>query len=375
MRIGVMLRHLGSERGGIGRYTRSIVEKLLAIDDRNNYVLFYSDEKMLGRYSRFSNVEEVVLKESCKLLWDQVTVPRAVRAHKVDLLFNPKASVPLGAPCKTVLVLHGADWFMAPENYSYPYRMYHRIAATLYARKADAIIMASQDAARRIQDFVGSTRGKTVAIHHGVSEEFRPVQDRRYLDEVRRKYRLPERFILYVGKIYPMKNVAGIIKAFDRLRGAIPHKLVIAGAPSWKAKGELAPIRERGLGDDVLLTGWVPDADLPAFYNLADVFLFPSLYEGFGIPLVEAMACGCPVVTSTAGACPEVVGDAAVTVDPRDIGAIAAATQGVLSDPARARDLAARGFRRARMFSWDAAARRTLEVFERVAGGVAGRPA
>jgi len=330
---------------------------------------------VLGRYSRFKNAKEVVLKAPSKLLWDQVTVPRFVRARRVDLLFNPKASVPLGAPCKTVLVLHGADWFMVPESYSLHYRMYHRIAATLYARKADAIIMASEDAARRMQDFVGSARGKTVGIHHGVSEEFRTIEDRRYLEEVGRKYNLPERFILYVGQIYPMKNVAGIIRAFDRLRGAIPHKLVIAGAPSWKAESELAPIRELGLGGDVLLTGWLPDADLPAFYNLADVLLFPSLYEGFGIPLVEAMACGCPVVTSTAGACPEVVGDAAVTVDPKDIEAIAAATQSVLSDPARARDLAARGFRRARMFSWDTAARRTLEVFERVAGGIPGRPA
>jgi glycosyltransferase involved in cell wall biosynthesis len=375
MRIGVMLRHLGTERGGIGRYTQSLVDKLLAIDTTNQYVMLYKDGDLLGSYSGFPNAEERVLSGSSHLIWDQEAVPRFAWAQKFDLLFNPKLSVPLFAPCKTVLVLHGADWFAVPEMYSFHYQVYHKVAATLYSRKADAIVVASQDAADKIQQFVKAARGKTVAIHHGVSEEFRPIDDRGYLDDVRQRYGLPERFILYLGKIYPMKNVARIIRAYARLRNEIPHKLVIAGSPSWKSEGELAPIHELGLDKDVLVTGWVPDGALPAFYNLADLFVFPSLYEGFGIPLLEAMACGCPVVTSTAGACPEVVGGAAVLVDPTDVEAIARATRNLLTEPTRAQDLVAKGLRRARMFSWEASARRTLELFERVAGEASGHPA
>jgi glycosyltransferase involved in cell wall biosynthesis len=213
-----------------------------------------------------------------------------------------------------------------------------------------------------------AARGKTVAIHHGVDDEFYPMLDKYTLTTVRDKYRLPDPFLLYVGKIYPMKNVSGVITAFSHLRDQIPHKLVIVGPPGPRAERELAPIRRYGLENDVLLLGRVPDRDLPAIYSLADVFVFPSLYEGFGIPLLEAMACGCPVVTSLAGACPEVVDDAALLVDPTDVRAIAAATHDILTNVGLAQTLRAKGLERAKGFTWEKCARETLAVFEQVLG-------
>jgi glycosyltransferase involved in cell wall biosynthesis len=366
MRIGVMLRHLPTESGGIGRYTRKLLDHLLRIDKENDYFLFHKDASAVGVYRGLPNVQELSKPAPSKLLWDQVIVPRLARSLKLDLIFNPKISAPWRTLCNTVIMLHGADWFEVPQSYSLSNRVYHQFAATLYSQKADAIIACSHDAATRLEQRIPAARGKIVAVHHGVDEEFYPVMDDDTLSTVRHKYSLPDPFLLYVGKIYPMKNVSGVVRAFSHLRDQIPHKLVIVGPPGPRAERELAPIRTYGLENDVVLVGRVPDQDLPAIYSLADVFLFPSLYEGFGIPLLEAMACGCPVVTSVAGACPEVVGDAAVLVDPNDVRAIAAAAYDVVTNPTLAQTLRAKGLERAKAFTWEKCARETLGVFERV---------
>jgi glycosyltransferase involved in cell wall biosynthesis len=365
MRIGIMLRHLPTELGGIGRYTKSLLHGLLSIDTKNEYFLFHQDAAATGAYSTFPNVRELFKPSPSKFFWDHVIVPHWIRELSIDLIFSPKISVPLRNVCRSVLMMHGADWFEAPQNYSLPHRVYHGLAATLYSKRADAIIAASGDAAERLARHIPAARGKLVAIHHGVNSEFKPITDSHRLDAMREKYRLPERFILYVGKIYPMKNVGGIITAFSLVRGDIPHKLVIVGPAVGRAESELAPIKRYNLEQDVMVLGRVPDEDLPEIYSLADLFLFPSLYEGFGIPLLEAMACGCPVVTSFAGSCPEVVGEAARLVDPRDAQAIATAALEVVTNAGLAQTLRAKGLQRAKAFTWEKCARETLAVFER----------
>jgi glycosyltransferase involved in cell wall biosynthesis len=164
-----------------------------------------------------------------------------------------------------------------------------------------------------------------------------------------------------------MKNVSGILRAFAAIRGRIPHKLVLVGKLHPWAPNELALIDELGIGDSVVHLGYVPDEDVPLFYNLADVFVFPSLFEGFGIPILEAMASGCPVVTSTAGACPEVAGDAALLVDPNDVGAIAHAIQRLATDAGLRETMRARGLARVRRFSWEDAADQSVRVLEGIA--------
>lgn len=366
MRIGIMLRHLPTETGGIGRYTHKLLQYLLATDRSNEYFILHRDDSALGAYQQFPNVQELCKPSPSKLLWDQIVIPSWAKQLSLDLVFNPKMSAPLRAPCSTVIMMHGADWFEVPQSYSLPNRIYHEFAATLYSKSAAAVIVASHDAADKLEQHIPAAKGKTVAVHHGVDKEFYRITDAERLNAVRAKYQLPERFILYVGKIYPMKNVSGIVAAYAELRDQIPHKLVLAGGAGPRAERELATIKQRNLEDDVILTGRVPDEDLPPLLSLAEAFVFPSLYEGFGIPLLEAMACGCPVVTSTAGSCPEVVGDAAVVVDPRDIGAIAAAVHDLLNNPNRAQTLVGRGLERVKSFTWEKCAQETLAVFEQV---------
>jgi glycosyltransferase involved in cell wall biosynthesis len=366
MRIAVMLRHLDLEHGGIGTYTRQLLAALLRIDAGNRYLFLYRNARLLGSYAQHPNVEEAALSAPSALVWDQLAVPWAARRAGIDLIFNPKLSAPVVTRARTILIMHGAEWFLFPKSFTIPYRIYHKVFARLYARQAAAIITPSHDAARQVQHHLGLPPGKVVPIHHGLAPHFGPVTDRARLAAVRQKHRLPEQYILWVGQIYSPKNLPRILLAFAELRRRFPHKLVIVGRRSWKAEQELAPIRAHGLASDVILTGYVPDEDLIAIYSMASLLLAPSLYEGFGLCLLEAMACGCPVVTSRAGSCPEVVGDAAPLVDPRDVAGIADAAATILSYPQLAQMLVESGLRRAKEFSWERCARETLALFERV---------
>jgi glycosyltransferase involved in cell wall biosynthesis len=341
---------------------------MLAVDAWNRYVLLYSDERLLGSYAGRPNVEEHCLRAPLKLAWDQAAVPRLARRERLDVIFNPKFSVPLLTGVPSVLVLQGSDWFVMPWGSSRLDRLNHRLLVPAFCRKAGAIIVVSENIKRDLVQYLGVDPAKIRVVHYGLNPIFRPVRDPERLAEARRAYRLPERFLLYVGQIYPAKNFGGILRAFARLKERVPHKLVVAGEPRSDYQEDLALIGRLGLIDDVLFTGWIPQDGLPTLYSLADVFLLPSLYEGFGIPLIEAMGCGCPIVTASVGSPPEVTDGAALLVDPRDADAIADAVETIVTDGALRARLIERGSARARDFTWEKCARETLDVLEWLAG-------
>jgi glycosyltransferase involved in cell wall biosynthesis len=295
-------------------------------------------------------------------------VPLALRRERVDVVFSTKHSIPLAAFAPRVFMLHGADWIAFPENYYAVDRLYHRVALPLYLKSAERVITISHDSARRILDYMPEVAPKLSVVHHGLPPGFAPVGDGARRAAMRARHGLPERFLLYVGQVYPHKNVGGILRALALLRDRIPHPLVMVGRPSLKAERDMRLVEQLGLGDRVRFTGWVADEDLPVLYSLADAFVFPSLYEGFGVPLLEAMACGCPVVTSTGGSCAEVVGEAGLCVDPADPAAIAGAVLRVVTEPGLARELGRRGVERARRFTWERTARATLSILAEAAG-------
>ena len=190
-------------------------------------------------------------------------------------------------------------------------------------------------------------------------------------DFIRRKYKLPARFILYVGTLEPRKNLNTLLEAYAVLRHSLPEVgLVIAGGKGWLYESFFARLRTLDLEPHVTLTGFVPEADLPALINCAEVFAYPSVFEGFGLPPLEAMACGMPVVVSNASSLPEVVGEAGLSLAPRDISAWVEALSGVLLNPALRADLRARGLQRAAQFTWQAAARQTLALYQDLGGNL-----
>jgi glycosyltransferase involved in cell wall biosynthesis len=366
MKIGVMLRSL-TDVGGPGEYTRSLLSALLRIDRVNEYYLFIAEAALGARFQEFPNAHPVVLKSPSKLIFDQVLVPRAVRRYGCDVVINLKHSVPLLTGAPSIFVMHGADWLAFPQNYYFFDRMYHKLSLPLFCRKAARIISVSHDATRIAVERLNLPPSQVATVYHGFRTDFHRVEDPERRARARERYELPERFILYVGRIYPMKNVRGLVEAFAKLRDRVPHSLVISGIKHYKTEPDFAAIDEYSLHDRVIPTGFVEEEDLPVLYSMADAFVLPSLYEGFGIPLLEAMACGCPIVTSTQGSCPEVVDGAAVLVNPRDTTDIAAGIYRILNDRDLAAELVRKGYQRVAQFSWEKCARETLDVIASVA--------
>jgi len=366
MRIGIMLRTL-DEKFGIGVYTRNMLDALLKLDRNHEYVLFYKNKKHLGKYAHYPNVEEKVVNAPNKLLWDQATIPLCARQAKVDILFHTKFTVPFLTKCKTVMVLHGASWFVHPEIYPNKLDLtYIKMVMPLYCRRADSLIANSNLTKNDFVNLLHIPPEKIKTIYYGCNPIFRPIHDQEVLSEVRKRYNLPDRFILTVSRYDPRKNFPTTFRAFTKCHEAGVLKLVAVGKDSWRYKLD-CHIGESEFEDDVIFPGYVEQDDLPAFYNLAEVFIFPSVYEEFGIPLVEAMACGCPIVASNTGAIPEITGGAAFLAEPFDADRMAEGIDQLTQNTDFRRTLIEKGFKRAKNFSYDKVGEEVLGVLEQVA--------
>lgn len=394
LRIGIMLRAIG-EYDGAGVYIRSLLDALLEVDRTNQYLLLYASDEQRGRYRHRPNVQEVVVHAPGKLWWDQVAVPAAVWRRRLDVLFHHKFSIPAVAPCPTVVQQRGTEYWTFPQYYrrlgDRVNRLYNVIGIPLFCRRAARVLTNSDSLAAELERVAGVPVEKMATVYAAADERFTRVTDPGSLARVRARYGLPDRgYFLMVVKGYarieyagqslcPRKNVEGTLAAYARVLAAEPNcpPLVILGAG---VAGRLTPgiLRERfGLDPgSVIIPGLIAHEDMPAAYSGAGALLFPSYYESFGIPLVEAMACGCPVITSNAPACSEVVGDAALTVGPDDVAGLTEAMLRIVREPDLVARLRTRGLARARRFSWRESARRLLAELERASGrrGDAGSP-
>ncbi|MBU0679478.1 MAG: glycosyltransferase family 4 protein [Verrucomicrobia bacterium] len=360
MRIGVMLRTM-DERQGIGIYTQNLMDEMLSQDRENEYVLWYRSEEFLGRYERYDHVKEKVVRGGNKILWDQVLIPLEARREKVDLIFHTKFTVPLFTGRRTVMSIHGASWFVHPELYGKLDVAYIRMVMPLYCRKAAAIVSNSELTTNDYVRILNVPPEKITTAHLGTSENFRMIGDEGVLVRARTRYGLPGKFILSVVKYDPRKNFENLIAAFRILRKTAPAKLVVIGIGCEKYREEYR-LDADGTSDDVTFLGWVDNADLPAIYNLAHCLFFPSVYEEFGIPTCEAMACGCPPVVSKTGALPELADGAGIIVDPFNPEEMAEALKKMYTDDSMRSEYAARSLERAREFTWKKCAEKTLQV-------------
>lgn len=373
MRIGIMARAY-DEKGGIGVYTRNIIQELLKLDTQNEYFIYYKNPALLGSVRDYPNVIERYVPGKAKLYWDQIAIPRAARRDQVDLIFHTKFTVPLLTSAKRIMVVHGADTMM-PE-YAKEYRRFdvlnHKIMRPFYFRSCSKVFSVSNYSTECFARAIPRYQDRLVTIYFGPHARFKPIHDQQNLAEIRSRYQLPEKFILTVirydaGTPNTRKNAGNMLRAFASLKNkfGIEHKFVVAGKDCDRY-GEEHRIDELGIANDVLFPGLVDARDLPAFYNLAALLLYPTIIEAFPGPITEAMACGTPIVTSHGTGLEELAADAALKVNPLDPEEIAEAAHRLINDHTLAQELIERGFERSKLFTWEKCARETLHMFEEV---------
>ncbi len=362
MKIGFMVRNL-NERGGINVYTVNLIENILKQNTNDKFIIIYNDKKFLGKYSSFPDVKEFYIKSKSKIIWDQIKVPRILKREKVDVIFNPKLSIPLFTRSKKVLMIHGAEQFAVRSAFPWHDRIYVQIFMPLYSLFADKILTATKLGVEDLRGYFHFiNKNKFSHVHEGVHERFRVI-NRDELNVIKNKYQLPDKFILFISGLTPLKNFGRAMHAFDILAEKYDYNFIVTGFRKFKFVEDLEQIEKLKNKDKIKFCGFVPDEDLPAFYNLASLYLFPSLYEGFGLPVLEAFACGCPVVTTKTGCTKEVTGDAALLVDPYNIKDIAEKMELVLTDQKLREELISKGFERVKHFSWKKSAAETMKIF------------
>ncbi len=377
MRVGVDIRLLArGTRSGVEEYTINLVSHLVRIAPDIRFKFFYNAlkrERLSFPWVRRSNVE---VRESSYPNRAFDVVARNFSFPKVDELlggcevfFSPHFFVaPVSANCKKIVVFHDLSFEYYPEFFSFSKRVWHHSTnPRKTAEEAGALIAVSESTKADLVACYGIDPEKIQVIYPGVNSSFSPVHDKRVLRDIRAKYLLPESFILYFGTIEPRKNLVGLIKAFEELKSASSKsaaqiKLVIAGSPGWLYKNIFREAQRSHFRDDIIFTGFVDEADKPYLYNLAKIFVYPSFFEGFGFPPLEAMACGIPTIVSHVTSLPEVVGNGAIMINPYIYGEITDAIQLLLEDEDLYHTFSRRGMEQARKFSWEDSAWKTLDV-------------
>lgn len=307
-----------------------------------------------------------------RVLWEQGRLPGALEREGLDLLHAPGYVAPLGARRPVVVTVYDLIALLHPEWCKPSNVLHYRVMLPLSARRAAGIIVPSECTRRDLAARLPGAKAPTRVIPLGVGGEFRAIADKTGLAALRERYGLKGPFVLFVGNIEPKKNLGRLVEAFTELKrgGNIPHRLAIAGRREWAYPAVKRRVQKLGLGGEVTFLGHVSAADLVGLYNLADVFVFPSLYEGFGIPPLEAMACGVPVVASKRGALPETLGEAALFVDPLDPADIARGLREAIANKALRGGLVERGLRRAALFTWHRTVKETEAFYREACGNV-----
>lgn len=370
MRIAIDARKLRDF--GIGTYIRNLIEQLAQIDRDTEYVLLLAPadlEFVAGLGPNFRAVVETAPPYS---LAEQIRVPLAMARERIHLLHEPHYVLPPATRCRRVVTIHDCIHLMFPQYL--PNRLaplYARAAMWTATRQADRIVTVSEASRRDIVRLCGVAPERIEVIYNALDRRFSDPPDEAHIDRVRQRYQLDRPFLLYVGNIKPHKNLERLIVAFALARAAGPDdlRLIVIGDELSRYPVLRQTVHRHQLDKHVRFLGFQPASTLIAFYRLAHAFVFPSLYEGFGLPPLEAMACGTPVVTSNVSSLPEVAGDAALLVDPYDVEAIADGIRRIVHDEALRRELTTRGLERVRRFSWEAAARRTHAIYMAVLGG------
>ena len=369
LRIAIDAHSVGTGLAGNESYVTNLVEALAELDSVNSYTLYVTKREAVERFeNRWPHVSVRRTLPHTPLVRIPVTLAAELRRRPVDLLHVQYTAPPL-APCAVVATIHDLSFEHLPETFKRRSRAQLRLTVRRTARAAAHVIVPSEHTRRDISETYGLAPSRVSVTPLAAPAHFAPVSDEREVRRVRELYGINGDYVLTVGSIQPRKNLARLVRAYAGLRRARPQanlpKLVLVGKRAWLYGETLRAIEESGIGDLTVLTGYVSESDLPALYTGALCFVYPSYFEGFGLPPLEAMQCGAAVVAGNRTSLPEVVGPAGLLVDPFDESALAAAVSRLIDDRDLRERLRAAGLERARQFTWRETARLTLQAYDR----------
>ena len=368
--IGYITYALERNPGGIGQYTRCLLEALCSAGC--DPVILQSggwpEGIMNNRYSTIPLPGSKYLPGL--LILGQIEIGWQARQNKLRLVHDPTGTVPLAfCSSKRVTTIHDAIPYIYPEMSTTMERLVYNVWLPIAVKQIDAVITNSQHSKSDLMKHLKLTGSKVTVTQLAADSKFKILAEEEYAPILERAG-VERPYILFVGSVEPRKNVLRLLEAYHKvLKWSRRWQLVIVGGRNyWKTSRVAQKVEQLELQGQVKFTGFIPDKDLPAIYNGADLFCLPSLYEGFGLPVLEAMACGVPVITSNSSSLPEVAGEAAILIDPYNVDEIASAMERILKDPVLAQELRQRGLARAAQFTWEKTARETIAVYEKVLG-------
>ncbi len=359
---------------GISWYIQNLLNHLPEADADVAYTVFLGEPRYGGVPGLRLRVSDLPTHQPLvRILWEQLFLPGLVRRAAVDLVHGLHLVGPMASTCPFVVTVHDLSFLFFPQNFPSLKRLYLRTLTRWSVRRARRIIAISENTKRDVVQQYGLSPEKVDLVYYGLDPIFQPLP-KEALAGFRARQGLPEQFILFVGTLEPRKNVSRLVEAYARLSEPRPP-LILVGGKGWLYDEVFARVEALGLSGCVHFAGYVPGKELPWWYNAATLFVYPSLYEGFGLPPLEAMACGTPVVSSDVSSLPEVVGQAGLLVDPTDVEDLAGAMGQALADSGLRDEMGAAGLAQARRFSWREAARQTVTTYRRAlsTGGGNGR--
>ena len=363
MNIAINARVLNERHGGPARYTMNVIRELAALDRQNRYIILLYDSldfdfKLPGNFS----VKVVRLRS--KLFFDYIYIPLFSWLNHIDIFLFPKNTFSPLVRGRKIPVYHDIVYFedFNFREFKFFDNLHHKLMIPVAARFSWLDLTVSDFTASRMKALLGIRPGKIRVVKEGVESHFRVITDKRRRAETVKKYNLKTPFFFYAGSLSPRKNMLNLIRAFTLIKDSIPHCIYFTGGDSWLDTDVHNLISGNLLQERIIKLGYISEEDLVMMYNLADCYLYPSLYEGFGLPILEAQACGCPVITSTVSSCPEVAGAGALYIDPRSVPDIARAMTRVVTEKKLRKELSDEGLKNCRQYTWEKTARGILDI-------------
>lgn len=361
-KIGFIVR--GLTKGGTTCFIFNILEQFEKFTDKYEFYIFYNNKSLADRFN-FAN--KIFVKGKNKLIWDYIRLPLVVQKYNLDYVIYSKNIIPfthLLSKTKKINIIYDLAYFDKLLNtYKFWDTLYMKLFMRTSCRIAGKTIAISQSTKRDIINILGISEDRIKVIYGAVNDNFGKITNEIKLKQIREKYNIKLPFLFYCGSLSPRKNILRVLKAFNQVKNKIPHNIYLAGGKSWKDKGVINYINSN-LSDRVFRIGHIEEDELVVLYSMADLYLYPSLYEGFGLPILEAQACGCPVLTSNTTSCLEVAGDRAYFVDPYSSKQIRDGILRIINDKGCREELIKKGYENVKRFSWKRTAKEILEIMK-----------